>query len=130
MRKHRKLLLVAAIVMSVVLSVGSTMAYLTSTVSDVNVMTLGNVEIAQHEYERVVNANGEYELVTSPRGEGYKLQEFSQAKPLFPAVGKVTGWDDTVIWFDQLSDKAVGGQMVLDGLKNVQDKIIASLETK
>ena len=124
MRKHRKLLLVAAIVMSVVLSVGSTMAYLTSTVSDVNVMTLGNVEIAQHEYERVVNANGEYELVTSPRGEGYKLQEFSQAKPLFPAVGKVTGWDDTVIWFDQLSDKAVGGQMVLDGLKNVQDKIV------
>lgn len=125
MTKFKKVLLAStAAVMTIAVAIGGTMAYLTSEDSDVNVMTVGNVEIEQHEYERVQNADGSYELVTSGRGTGYKLKEFTQAKPLYPAVGTVTGWDSTVVWLDQLGEGANGGQQLLDGIKNVQDKIV------
>ena len=125
MKKFKKFLLsVLSLALVAVLSIGGTLAYLKSEDSDVNVMTMGNVKIAQHEYERVINDNGEYEMVTSTKyGEGYKLQEFTQDKPLYPATGSVTGWG-TAMYFDQLSDKASGGQKVLDGLENVVDKVV------
>lgn len=104
-------------------AIGGTVAYLTSTDSDVNVMTHGQVKITQHEYERVLNADGSYEMVTSEKyGEGYKLQEFTQAKPLYPATGKITGWG-TKVPFDQI-EGASGAQAVFAGLNNVQDKFV------
>lgn len=123
--KKSTLLMTLALILSITLGIGGTMAYLQDTDEDVNVMTLGNVHIEQHEYERVQNADGSYEMVTSEKydAEGYKLQEFTQGKPLYPAVGTVTGWGDRV-YFDQLSDKASGSMAVLDGIENVQDKFV------
>jgi len=77
------LALVAAIVVSIT---GGTIAYLTDTDSDVNVMTLGNVDIEQLE-------NG-------------KVDGFNQNQPLYPAYypGEELKWDDTT---KGIVDKAV-----------------------
>ena len=53
-KKAMSMLLVAALTAGI--SISGTMAYLTSEDSDLNVMTLGNVKIKQHEYERVEKA--------------------------------------------------------------------------
>ncbi len=124
MSMKKKALMAASYVMVAALAVGGTVAYLTDTDSNVNTMTLGNVKIEQLEYERVENENGTYEMVTSEKyGEGYKVKEFEQLKPLMPVVGEVTGWGQGVYW-DQLGTNASGGQKVLDGIKNVQDKFV------
>ena len=125
MKKVKKFLLsILCIVLVAVLSVAGTLAFLQDQDEDVNVMTMGNVKIDQLEFERVVNDNGEYEMITSEKyGEGYKIKDFTQDKPLYPAVGKVSGWGQSV-YFDQLGAGASGGQAVLDGIQNVQDKIV------
>ncbi len=66
-----------AIVMTATLAVGGTLAYLTDTDEDVNVMTVGKVKIDQLEYERVD---------TETKDDNAKVQEFHDNKPLFPAV--------------------------------------------
>ena len=61
MKKFKKFLLsILSLALVAVLSIGGTLAYLKSEDSDVNVMTMGNVKIAQHEYERVENEDGSY----------------------------------------------------------------------
>ena len=132
MSKIKKVLLMCtAYVLVAALAIGGTIAYLQDSDSDVNVMTLGNVSIAQHEYERVVDANGDYEKITVTKNDGttvesYKIQEFTQAKPLYPATGTITGWDSTSVRWEQLADytKARGGQAPFAGLNNVQDKFV------
>ncbi len=125
MSKLKKVLLMCtAYVLVAALAIGGTIAYLQDSDSDVNVMTLGNVKIEQHEYERAQNADGTYEMITSAKyGEGYKLQPFIQNKPLYPVTGEVTGWGKAV-YFDQLDAGASGGQKVLNGINNVQDKFV------
>ena len=59
------------------ISIGATLAYLTDTDEDVNVMTLGKVKIDQLEYERVD---------TETTDDDAKVQEFHDNKPLIPAV--------------------------------------------
>lgn len=49
----RALMMFVALVAALALAATGTLAYLTDTDSDVNVMTLGNVEIEQHELKRV-----------------------------------------------------------------------------
>ena len=71
MKLNRKLMLILAVLLSVTMAVGGTMAYLQDTDEDVNVMTLGNVYITQNEQER----NDEGDLV-----------QFTQGKPMYPAV--------------------------------------------
>ena len=75
MKKVIAWLLVLALTAAI--SIGATLAYLTDTDEDVNVMTLGNVKIDQLEYERVDDetANADAEV-----------QEFHDNKPLYPAV--------------------------------------------
>jgi len=101
----KKLLSIALVVVLLAgIAVSGTMAYLQDTDSDVNVMTLGNVDIEQHEYERVVE-NGEYKKGTVDEKESYILQSFTQGKPLLPIVGdpsspdgyQYAGWDDTTV---------------------------------
>ena len=59
------------------ISIGATLAYLTDTDEDVNVMTLGKVKIDQLEYERVdVNT----------RDEDAEVRKFRDDKPMYPAV--------------------------------------------
>ncbi len=124
MKKFKTIILYAlSLTLAVCAAVAGTVAYLTSEDNDVNVMTLGNVHIKQHEYERIENEDGTYEMFTSPNyGEGYKLQEFTQAKPLYPATGAIAGWG-TIVPFDQI-EGASGAQKVLAGLNNVQDKFV------
>ncbi|MEE0840690.1 MAG: SipW-dependent-type signal peptide-containing protein, partial [Acutalibacteraceae bacterium] len=82
---RKTLLLGLSFVLVAALAIGGTVAYLQDDDSDVNVMTLGNVSIAQHEYERVVE-NGEYKKDTINGAESYVLKEFTQGKPLLPAT--------------------------------------------
>jgi predicted ribosomally synthesized peptide with SipW-like signal peptide len=59
------------------ISIGATLAYLTDTDEDVNVMTLGKVKIDQLEYERVD---------VESKDDNATVQEFHDNKPLLPAV--------------------------------------------
>ena len=124
--KRSTLVMVLCLVLAVAMGVGSTMAYLQDTDEDVNVMTLGNVYIEQHEFERVVDEEGNYEIIRAEeRGEdSYKLKDFTQAKPLYPATGEVTGWEETGVCFEQLDGNPLGKMTILDGLNNVQDKFV------
>ena len=68
----RKLLLVAlSLCMVAILAMGGTLAYLTDTDSQLNVMTLGKVDISQNEQQQ---------------GENGELVDFAQNKPLLPMV--------------------------------------------
>ena len=135
-----------AAVMVAAVSVGATVAYLQDDDSDVNVMTLGNVQIEQHEYERVVDADGKWVSTGETDKYGYtpdKIKEFSQAKPLYPAVfaDGVIKWDDRngsqnasgdgshqQSWGQVISktgNPAPGSiQLFDDSVKNVQDKFV------
>lgn len=112
------LILVAAI------AIGGTMAYLTDTDSDVNVMTLGNVKIAQHEYQRVIE-NGAYKTDTIDNQTSYVLEAFEQGKALLPATdpsnhGAGT-WDSTTVRMSQVD--SYGGMQVFVN-PNAQDKFV------
>ena len=75
MKKFIAWLLVLTLTAAV--SIGATLAYLTDTDEDVNVMTLGKVKIDQLEYERIDDETA---------NEDAKVQEFHDNKPLLPAV--------------------------------------------
>ncbi len=127
-KKAVALLLVIAITAAI--AVTGTLAYLKSEDSDVNVMTLGNVKIKQHEYERVVNDDGTYETDTIDEQKSYVLQDFTQGKPLLPIVGDpnepgdspaYAGWDTIPVRMSQVD--SYGGMTVFAG-KNAQDKFV------
>lgn len=65
----------AAVALTATVSIGATLAYLTDTDEDVNVMTLGDVYIDQIEQERVDDKAAQKDL-----------KDFEQNKPLLPAV--------------------------------------------
>ena len=79
--------------MTAAISIGATLAYLTSTDEDVNVMTVGNVKIEQLEYERIDEET---------ENENAEVQEFQDNKPLYPAVTEkdfdYTTGDSVVDW--------------------------------
>ena len=112
-------------------AIGGTLAYLTSTDSDVNVMTMGNVNIEQHEYQRVVNADGTYATATIDNQTSYVLEEFKQAKPLFPATELDSNgapynhgagdYDSTRVKMAQVGSR---GSMDVFVNKNAQDKFV------
>lgn len=85
----RALLIVIALVAALTLAATGTLAYLSDTDSDVNVMTLGNVEIEQHEMKRkegiAYNANlVEGDLV--PFTDGIRLY------PAYPVNGTTSDY--------------------------------------
>lgn len=128
-----KKILLTGISMIVVaaLAVGLTVAYLQHDDGDVNVMTLGNVKIAQHEYERVVDANGNYATDTIGNVTSYVLQDFTQAKPLYPATEidanglpynyGAGDYDSTRVKMSQVGSQ---GSMDVFVNKNAQDKFV------
>lgn len=95
-----------ALVLVVGLSIGGTLAYLTSEDSDINVMTLGNVEIEQIEQEW--------------NEDKTQLVSFTQNKPLYPAVGDVT-------WADK--DAENDGAYRRFSMNNVVDKYVTVKNT-
>lgn len=130
MKKFKKAALTAASYVSVAaLAIGGTVAYLSSTDSDTNVMTLGNVKIEQHEYQRAVDANGKYEVTeitdNGTTYDSYVLEDFEQGKELLPIVGDPSlgeaGWDSTPVRMSQVD--SYGGMQVFAG-KNAQDKFV------
>ena len=120
-----------SLVLVAALAIGGTVAYLQDDDSDVNVMTLGNVKIEQHEYEREVDANGNYATDTIDGQTSYVLKDFSQAKPLLPATELdangnpynygAGGWADTTVRMSQVD--SYGGMQVFTS-KNAQDKFV------
>ena len=110
--KQRKLILILAIVLSVAVAAGGTMAYLQDTDEDVNVMTLGNVYITQNEQER---------------NEAGELVPFTQEKPMYPAVYE----GSEIVYADQ-EDWPVPGDkawQMLEDNENVIDKIVTVTNT-
>ncbi|MBE6946741.1 MAG: hypothetical protein E7454_00590 [Ruminococcaceae bacterium] len=120
-----------SLVLVAALAIGGTVAYLQDDDSDVNVMTLGNVKIEQHEYERVVNADGTFATDTIDNVTSYVLKDFTQAKPLLPATELDANgnpynfgagdWDNTLVRMSQVD--SYGGMQVFDS-KNAQDKFV------
>lgn len=131
MSKFKKVLSMALVVtLTAGIAISGTMAYLTSQDSDVNVMTLGNVEIKQHEYQRATDEGGEYETASIDGRTSYVLEAFEQAKPLYPIVGDPSkpgddpgyaGYDSTPVRMSQVDSH--GGMDVFAG-KNAQDKFV------
>ena len=131
MKKFTKIALSALSLASVAaISIAGTVAYLTNTDADINVMTLGNVKIEQHEYERVTNADGTFKTDTIDEQNSYVLQDFTQGKALVPIVGDPSlsgtdpayaGWDTTTVRMSQVD--SYGGMQVFAG-KNAQDKFV------
>ena len=123
MSKLKKVLFMCtAYVLVAALAIGGTIAYLQDTDSDVNVMTLGNVQIEQHEYERAQNADGSYKTATIDNQNSYVLQGFTQAKPLYPSVGDPNGgYDSTRVRMSQVDSY---GTADVHKVKNAQDKFV------
>ncbi len=136
----KKALIAASYVAVAALAIGGTLAYLTDTEGDKNTMTMGKVDIEQLEYERVVDDNGNWVSTGEADKYGYipdQLQEFTQDKPLYPAV--YDNDENTMIWDDrddmgnngapyQQSWGQVGAsgslQLFDDSVKNVIDKMV------
>ncbi len=131
MKKITAILLVVALV--AVAIAGSTMAYFTDEAGAVNVATVGNVKIAQHEYQRadgVTHNAGE-----AGKGNGIKkgdLIPYIQGRPLFPAVPAnnlptdyTAEATDLFFWGDYVySGTAGNGLWNDDKLANVHDKMV------
>ena len=105
-----------AIALTAAVSVGATLAYLTDTDEDVNVMTLGNVYIEQIEQERVDDTDHQTELT-----------DFQDNKPLLPAVYP----GDSIDWADE-SEWVVPGDeawKIVQDNDNVVDKFVTVKNT-
>ncbi|MBR3707369.1 MAG: leucine-rich repeat domain-containing protein [Firmicutes bacterium] len=109
MKKFLTLLLTVAL--TATLAITGTIAYLTDTDQEVNVMTLGNVQIEQIELERIEQSDSNTAAAN--------LRDFTPAKALMPAVG-------TVEWATNYQEWETGGssQLFTEALKNVQDKFV------
>lgn len=82
--KNRKILLVVSLVLALAMTLTGTLAYLTDTDSEVNVMTLGNVDIEQHEMKRADGIANDAELKEGnlvPFVDGIKLYPAYAADP-------------------------------------------------
>lgn len=128
MSMKKKALMGASYVLVAAMAIGGTVAYLTDTDSDTNTMTLGNVKIEQHEYERVEGNDGKYEEGTITEGEktydSYILQDFTQGKLLVPTTKDPSAggdWDATTVRMSQVD--SYGGMQVFEA-PNAQDKFV------
>lgn len=79
--KKKILALILCTMMAATAVVGGTLAYFTDTDAAKNVMTTGNVKIVQNEKERPID-----ETTKQPLDNANTLTDFTQEKPLYPAV--------------------------------------------
>lgn len=115
--KLKKVLLGAtAVALTAAVSIGATLAYLTDSDEDVNVMTLGNVYIDQIEQERVDDKNGQNQLV-----------DFEQNQPMLPAVYP----GDSIPWASEDEWVVPGDEAwrVVEDNTNVIDKFVTVKNT-
>lgn len=109
--KTRKWALIVSVVLALALSLGGTLAYLQDTDEDVNVMTLGDVHIEQHEKERVEQSDD--------NTSADNLTNFTDHKLLYPYTGENVLADEAQQWPDGSSDR-----LYSDAMTNVVDKIV------
>jgi len=113
--KKKIIAVVAATVLLIMAVVGGTFAYLTDKDYAENTMVMGNVKIEQNEWER--NAAGE-------------LVEFTQNKPLYPAVNPSMQWDDNaIVEFSNAPVNANGGSQKMFVEPNAVDKFVTVKNT-
>ena len=109
---------ILTLAMVAAVSIGATLAYLTSTDEDVNVMALGNVKIDQLEYERIDDETKDADAM---------VQEFHDNKPLYPGVYQDSftfGTDDAnVDWIQIGKDGYTSGIWNPDEINNEIDKM-------
>lgn len=105
-----------AVALTAAVSVGGTLAYLSDTDEDVNIMTMGNVYIDQIEQERVDDAAAQDQLT-----------DFQDNKDLLPAVypGDSIPWADPSQWVVP-NDEA---WKVVEDNDNVVDKFVTVKNT-
>lgn len=142
--KKKKVLIALSSALVIALAVGSSFALQTDVKNDVNVITTGDIEIAQHEYERATDENGKWipapEYNATFGSDTYtpdKLQPFTQNKTLQPAFYL----DGTEKYDDRNGSQASSGagshqqswgevgaegsnQLFDDSVKNVIDKFV------
>ena len=121
----KKLTMCLSVALIAVMVISGTLAYLTSEDGDINTMTLGNVEIEQHEYQRAENEDGTLKTDTIDEQTSYVLEAFEQGKELLPIVGDPStgeaGWDDTTVRMTLVD--SYGSMQVFAG-KNAVDKFV------
>ena len=112
MKLNRKWLLIVSLVLSVAMATTGTLAYLTDSDMDVNIMTVGEVKIVQNEQQRDIKADGTY--------DNSKLEAFENNKMALPAVygASIAATDEITI--DEQEYKLYSQETV----KNVLDKIV------
>ena len=120
----KKILTTLSVVLILGLAALGILAYLMDEDSDVNVMTLGNVDIEQHEYQRVTNADGTYKTATIDEQTSYVLEDFEQDKALLPSAVVVssTPWDSITVRMSQVN--SYGGMQTFLPVTNAQDKFV------
>ena len=99
----KRIVTIALVVALLATCFAGTYAYLQDDDSAINVMTMGRVEIVQHEKERAQDGS---------------LQDFTQNKKAYPAVGEVAY---------EAAPTLIGGAnqfLFADSLKNVVDKFV------
>lgn len=102
----KKLLTFLSLLTVAAISIAGTVAYLTDSDSDVNVMTLGNVDIVQNEQQR---------------GASGSLEAFENDKKLLPAVYGTLAYDDEKL---TINGKEYNVFTNGKGIENVVDKIV------
>ncbi len=128
MKKLRTILLMGlAAVIAVSSAIGGTLAYLTDTESAVNVMTVGNVDINQYEYQRAEGV-AHKNTPESPAKEG-DLVPYVQEQMLLPAVPSgnlpYTAEQSELFYWGYYTGGNGGNGLWDDSkLKNVIDKMV------
>ena len=108
------LAMILSLTLVVTLTIGGSIAYLTSEDSDVNVMTLGNVQIDQIEQQRVENEDGTY---------ADALEPYEDNQTMLPAVYLNGQMKEDV----KVGDYTI--QMRDESVKNYIDKIVTVKNT-
>ena len=127
--KKRTLLLVASLIVSLAIATTGTLAYLTDTDEDVNVMTLGNVQIEQHEMKR---ADGVAHNATLKEGDLVPFVDGIKLYPAYPKTDKpeaayeaMREQADSIKWGTYVHDNAAwNGLWSDDNLVGAVDKMI------
>jgi len=108
----KTIILCVALILALTLGLGGTLAYLTDTDADKNVMTVGRVQVVQNEQQRVEDGNGIFTSI---------LEQFEDDKMLLPVTSR-----------DNTPDTVTVGEWEVtmdDDLNNYIDKIISATNT-
>lgn len=96
--KNRKLLLIVSLVLALTMSLGGTLAYLTDSDGDVNVMTVGRVEIKQNEQDRYGNGFQQEQMLLPIVGNKLDDGKYNVGANYIDKIVTVTNTGNTAAW--------------------------------